>query len=306
MWFTHALIYQYEGTFPEHLHTLLADHALKPCPPHARFSYGWVPVAPQVWSIEALKSTLFSLGKEERILPRGVIQRALNERIHLLETQRGYPVKRSEKSQLAEELEFELLPKAFCLQKQLFAFFDQLHQRLVINTTSAAQATPLLTALRQSMPQLHLTPLSYPEQLTTTLTQWITHPASRPSHLQLATDCILFSPDDEHKRFQCKGTDLPSEEVLSLLSQGLSVEEVSLIWNERIQLTLTQHFTFKRIKCLDALTEDFHEIQAADPETTRDAVFTLLSGELRALINDLLNCASTSFTFMTNNIKSEL
>ncbi len=62
-------------------------------------------------------ASLIAMGKEERLLPRGVIKKLLHEQIQRLEAERGYPVKRAEKAQLAEELEFDLLPKAFCVQK---------------------------------------------------------------------------------------------------------------------------------------------------------------------------------------------
>ena len=121
------------------------------------------------------------------------------------------------------------------------------------------------------------------------LVEWITNPESLPANVQLASDCLLFSPDDEKKRFNCKGYELPAEEILTLLSQGLAAAELSIIWNERIQLTLTHELAFKRLKCMDYLVDDFNEIRELDEEyEQQDASLTLLSGELRALMADLL------------------
>ena len=66
--------------------------------------------------------------------------------------------------------------------------------------------------------------------------------------------------------------------------------EISLIWNERIQFTLTQDLVFKRLKCLDYLIDDFNETrELEDEQQQRDAGLSLLSGELRSLVNDLLS-----------------
>ena len=119
---------------------------------------------------------------------------------------------------------------------------------------------------------------------------WITDPASLPANFQLASDCLLYSLDDEKKRFNCKGYELPADEILSLLSQGLAAAEISVIWNERIQLTLTQDLVFKKLKCLDYLIDEFNDVRQLEEDyLQQDAALTLLSGELRSLTNDLLD-----------------
>ena len=69
----------------------------------------------------------------------------------------------------------------------------------------------------------------------------------------------------------------------------MATSELTLIWKERIQFTLTQDFTFKKLKSLDYLLDDFNEIKQLDEEyLQQDAALTLLTGELRELTNDLL------------------
>ncbi len=294
MWFNNALIYQYELESSVDLTTSLAKEALKPCPPHARFIYGWLPAFADELVHETAGCSLICMGKEERILPRGVIHRLLAERVQTLEAQHGRTVKRAEKAQLAEELEFELLPKSFCLQKRLPALLDQMSHRLIINTASNAQASQLTSLLRKSLPGIRIEPIQQIENIAQRFATWISDPACLPAHFQLASDCLLFSLDDEKKRFTCKGYELPADEVLTLLSQGLAAAELSVIWNERIQLTLTQDLTFKRIKCLDYLIDEFNDIRQLDEEyLQQDAALTLLAGELRSLTNDLLAGLST-------------
>lgn len=294
MWFTSALVYRYELDQPSDVNTLLAADALKPCPPHARFIYGWTAPHASALALEVAGSTLFSLGKEERILPKSVIKRILAERALAFEAQHGRSMKRADKAQLAEELEFDLLPKAFCIQKRTLALLDTVKQHLIINSSSKTQASQLIAQLRKSIPGIQVEPLSIEANLPLQFVQWINQPETLPQHFQLASDCLLFSLDDEKKRFACKGYELPADEVLTLLSQGLAPSEISLIWNERIQFTFTQDATIKRLKCLDYLVDEFQELRKLDDEDQQmDAAITLLSGELRLLIGDLLKAVQS-------------
>ncbi|STX29331.1 recombination associated protein [Legionella beliardensis] len=289
MWFNNALIYHYELTDELDFAALFAEEKLKPCPPHARFIYGWLPVLANELTQEVAGATLLCLGKEERILPRAVINQIVAERMQTLETQHGRKVKRTEKAQLAEEVEFELLPKSFCIQKRLLALLDTQTKRLIVNTASENQASQLTSLLRKTLPNLQLEPLTHQDNLALRFAEWITNPATLPANFQLASDCLLFSMDDEKKRINCKGYELPADEIITLLSQGLAAAEISLIWNERIQFTLTHDLTFKRLKSLDYLIDEFNDInQLEEDDLKRDAALTLLGGELRHLINDLL------------------
>jgi len=289
MWFNNALTYQYELDESIDLTGALADAALKPCPPHARFIYGWLPAYGEELVQTTTGFSSICMGKEERILPRGVVNRLLAERIQHIETQQGRALKRAEKSQLAEDLEFELLPKSFCLQKRLPAILDHTKKRIIINSASMNQASQLTSLLRKSLPSLHIEPLPIMENLAIRFANWISDPARLPKAFQLASDCLLVSLEDEKKRFSCKGYELPADEILSLLSQGLAAAEISIIWNERIQLTLTQDFTFKRLKCLDYLLDEFNDLsQLEAKQEQQDAGLILLAGELRQLTDDLL------------------
>lgn len=289
MWFNNALIYRYELDEACDLNASLMEEILKPCPPHARFTYGWLPAYADEMVQEVAGSSLICMGKEERILPRGVINKMLAEKIQTLENQHGRIIKRAEKAQIAEDLEFELLPKSFCVQKRLTAILDSSSKRLIINASSNNQASQLTSLLRKSVAGITIEPITHTENLAVRFAEWIHSPESLPSDFQLASDCVLFSLDDEKKRVHCKGYELPAEEILTLLSQGMATAEISLIWKERIQFTLTHDFTFKKLKSLEYLIDEFSEISKLEEDYQKqDAALTLLAGELRELTDDLL------------------
>ncbi|MBN9231976.1 MAG: recombination-associated protein RdgC [Legionella sp.] len=294
MWFNNVLIYQLTRDDQSELAPALTENVLKPCPPHARFIYGWSPVYSEELLQEVAGSILICMGKEERLLPRGVINKMLAERIQNLEMQQGRQVKRAEKAQMAEDIEFELLPKSFCVQKKLFAILDDSSKRILINASSANQAAQLTSLLRKSVPGLSIEPLMIEDNLALRFAQWIQNPSMLPEQFALASDCVLFSLDNDKKRIHCKGYELPAEEILTLLDQGMVTAEISLIWRERIQFTLTHDFTFKKLKSLDYLIDEFNELKELEEDIEqRDAALTLLTGELRELVNDLLNALKT-------------
>jgi recombination associated protein RdgC len=303
MWFNNALIYQFELDDASVLEASLVENILKPCPPHARFIYGWSPVFSDELVQEVAGTSLICMGKEERLLPRGVVNKMLAERVQALENQHGRMIKRAEKAQMAEDIEFELLPKSFCIQKRLLAILDTASKRIIINASSNNQASQLTSLLRKSVPGISIDPITHTENLAVRFAEWIQFPASLPANFQLASDCVLFSLDNEKKRIHCKGYELPADEILTLLEQGMVTSEISLIWKERIQFTLTHDFTFKKLKSLDYLVDDFNEIKALDEELQqRDAALTLLAGELRELTNDLL----AAFTVKTPALEAAI
>lgn len=294
MWFNNVLVFSYELPQDTKLSDALAEHALKPCPPHARFIYGWLPMIEESFVHESTGALMISLGKEERILPRGVLKKLTDDRIEDMEAQRGRSLSRAEKGKISEDLEFELLPKAFCLQKRLDALFDPISKRLFINTGSASQAAQLTGLLRKSVPGISLMPLEIEQSLSPILTGWLQNMTTLPAAFTIAETCLLFSLDDEKKRLACKGYDLSAQEIGNLLEEGLAVSELSLVWRERIALTLTQDFSLKRIKCTDYLVDEFQGLNELDDEAQqKDASLTLLCGELRALIDDLLEAIKT-------------
>ena len=290
MWFNNALVYTVSCDSYDNLESQLSENKLKPCPPHSRFIFGFLETINHLMTHQVDNSYFFTLGKEERMLQRSVINQALVQKSNDFEKNQGRPLKRAERAHLKEELEFELLPKAFCVQKKLSAFIDVSTNRLIINTSSSNQGTQLCSLLRKALPSLEVKPLEISSCLGTNFTMWLDNPNLLPKQFTLAPNCLLTSPDDEKKKFNCKGYELPSDEVCSLIEKGLTATEISLIWNERIQFTINTDFVFKRIKCVDYLIDEISELNQLDDELEKiDASYCLLSGELRQLINDVVN-----------------
>ena len=117
MWLKQFQAFQISFDFEKELEPQLSQHTLTPCPAHTRMSFGWKTFPNQELSQSINDYHLCLFGKEERILPSAVIQNLMDKKIQELNQNRGYPIKRHERQQLKQDLEFEMLPKAFCVQK---------------------------------------------------------------------------------------------------------------------------------------------------------------------------------------------
>lgn len=289
MWFKNVLIYQV-NEMPDYkdLASILTEHRIKPCPPHSRYIYGWTEVINDRMVYTANGASLFVMAKEERILPNAVISQHLDEKVQHIEANEARTVKRSERNQLKEELEFSLLPQSFSILKKTWAYYDSKKQYLIVNTASLTMGEQFAALLRKSIKQIEITPIAFDVDMSAKLTQCLQQPNTLPKHFDLGDKVLLHSPDDDKKRFNCKGYELPAEEVDDLLKRGLKAIELSFAFNDRIDFTLTHQLIIKSIKCHDLLLEEFKETQKMETkEDEFDASFSILTHELEQLISHI-------------------
>lgn len=295
MWFNNLVVYQFNTSFEKSADELeqgLEEFRLKPCPPHARQSQGFV--AP----LDEAKGRVYSLygchllvvTKEVRLLPSSIIQAVLEEKNNAFELNHNRPMRRAEILQLKEEIEFDLLPKAFSVQKKDWFYIDTNKQWLVINSANPNKATEVITLLTKALGSLDASPLMPDSDLSALFARWLHEPTSLPEGLLLAKSCVLVTSGEDKSQYTCKDIEENVEELTTLLAQGYTVSSIELIWQERIQFVLTNNFLLKRLKCLDYLDDAFKDNRKLDDDQEQfDANFSLLTGELKDLISFLMN-----------------
>ncbi|MDO6718842.1 recombination-associated protein RdgC [Psychrosphaera sp. 1_MG-2023] len=291
MWFTNAISYQFTKPFNVTVEQIQADleqRPFVPCGSMDSSKQGWASAIPGTTSLVHVVggNALICLKTEEKILPSSVVNKELNEKVSLLQDDRGQKIGRSERMTLKEEIIQQLLPKAFTKESLLFAYIDYKGQRIVVNASSANKAETLLAFLRQSLGSLPVLPFKPEIDLLATLTDWVKN-NSTPAPFTLANNISLKALDEEASQAKLKNLDLTEEEVQLHISNGKYVERLSLCWDNKVLFDLTDEGHFKQVKFLDVIKEQNDDINTDDAVGKFDADFALMAGELNQLLNNL-------------------
>jgi len=281
MWLKQFQVFNFSFDFLQDLAPNLEHHHLSPCPAHARMTHGWKILNEQTYSISINQFHRCLFGKEERILPAAVIHNEIEKRLK----SQGETLKRHEKQQLKQDVEFDLLPKAFCIQKKVNLVFDQKRQRMLIEATSPAQTDMILAYIYKTLGQsASMTPFNPIDNLNALWQKWLHNPASIPHFLQFSDRMQWIDADNPQKQIRCQGLDWSLDQQ-QWLEQGLIPKELSFVWREQIQFTLGPKFTFKRVQALENLTEQDSDVD--DPE----ADLLILGNQMQQLLDDLASLA---------------
>nr|MDN1587813.1 recombination-associated protein RdgC [Escherichia coli] len=85
-----------------------------------------------------------------------------------------------------------------------------------------------------------------------------------------------------------KKQDLTSDEIAAHIEAGKVVTKLALDWQQRVTFTLTDSMTLNRVKFCDGLLDQNDDIDLEDSLARFDADFVLMTGELQALIKQLI------------------
>ena len=288
MWFKNLCVFQLEQPWtlpPGALETLLAQRPLMPCPAMSAESTGWLPPGPDgalVASVE--KHLLISLGWETRLLPGAVVNDAAAERAVAFEQQRGFKPGRKLMREIKEQVAAELLPKAFTRRSQLMAWIDPEAGRIVIDTGTVAKAEVLIQHLRDALGSLSVVPWTTDVSAAATMTTWLMA-ADAPAPFDLGDACELSGNDDSKSVVRYVRHPLETPQVKRHLDEGMRATQLALHWDGQLTLTLTEPLIIRRVKFLEAETEDTDRID--DPHLAFEADLTLMTGIFGRLLANL-------------------
>lgn len=289
MWFKNLIIYRLTRKVEFHeeiLEKQLADFAFTPCSSQDSSKFGWAPVitGTQAMLHKSGHHIMLCAHRETKILPAAVIKQAVNAKVAKLESEQQRKLRKAEKDTIRDEVLHTLLPRAFSKYAKTMIWIDTETQRVVVNAGSAKQSEDALALLRKTIGSLPVVPLSVQKPIELTLTEWV-RSGNLPAGFSLLEDAELKSVLDDGGVIRCRQQELNSDEIASHIDAKKLVTKLALDWQGRINFMLCNKFTIRRIKFADQLRDQNHHDQAA----RFDAGFTLMTGELSALINDLNN-----------------
>ncbi|MDA1343748.1 MAG: recombination-associated protein RdgC, partial [Proteobacteria bacterium] len=157
MWFKNLSPFRLTEPF-----TLTADELaeklealrFRPCGTHEESSFGWTaPLGKAEQSLvhAANGYMMLCVKKEERVLPVAVVNEMIQKKAAEAEEQQGRKFSKKERTQLKDELIFDLLPRAFTFSRKIYAYIDPNGGWLVVDAASAKNAVDLLSLLRKSL-----------------------------------------------------------------------------------------------------------------------------------------------------------
>ena len=296
MWFKNLYLFKFEKDFTlnaEELHEALLTKPFAPCSSTQRESMGWVAPLGSGDSLThaANKNILITMARQERLLPAAVIKETLQEKVEDIEARENRKVSSREKKELREDIEHELLPRAFTRTQKIDAWIDPLAGWLILNTPSAPRAEMFTKLLRKTLGSL---PVTLPEaelSPATAMTHWLSH-CQCPEPFSLGFECELKNQGDDKGTAVFKQHDLTLEEVQTSLQAGKYVSKLALEWDTKISFVLSEDLQIKKLKFMDVLEEQLKDNDPQTHEEHLDIEFSLMTGEVALMLKDLMTALS--------------
>ncbi len=293
LWFKNMMVYRLNRDIPlsaDDLEKQLDAFTFSPCGSQDMAKTGWV--SPMGNRGEALTHEIngqivICARTEQKILPSPVVKQALEAKIDKLEAEQSRKLKKTEKDSLKDEVLHSLLPRAFSRFSQTFMWIDTVNNLIIVDCASAKKAEDTLALLRKSIGSLPVVPLTLETPIELTLTEWV-RSGELPAGFALMDEAELKAILEDGGVIRCKKQDLISDEIATHIEAGKVVTKLSLDWQERIQLVIADDASIKRLKFSDTLREQNDDIDREDFAQRFDADFTLMTGELAALISNLV------------------
>ena len=292
MWFRNLSLFRFSEKSARALKSLenkLDSHRLRKVGPQEVGTSGFV--SPYGAGEEALvhrvgSFALFSIGRDERLLPNAVINQELTARLQKIEAKHGKRPGSKQRKQLKEDVLTDLLPRAFTRQSSVNAYFSMENGWLAVDSSSRKIAEDTVTKLRHALGTFPAVPMAAEESPRALMTDWVIR-GKLPSGLALADECELRDPVESGAIVRCRRQDLETDEVREHLKSGKQVFQLGLTFEDRLSFVLGEDLAVRKLKFLDVVQEEVDETSSESAIAELDARFALMTLELESLFGKL-------------------
>jgi recombination associated protein RdgC len=287
MWFKNLQVFRLQDPGElaiDRIEKCLSGHPLLACGGSLPSSLGWVPPREDGAFVHAVnRQWLIALGVEQKLLPVSVVKQHVRERARLIEEKEGRRVGRRELKDLHANVTGELLPRAFVGRRTTHAWIDPVHAWMAIDAASPARADELIEQLHKAAGGWPISPLKVARSPSAAMTGWIAD-GEAPAGFSIDQDMELRSAENAVVRYARHPLD--GEEIPRHIAAGKVVTRLGMSWGDKISFVLDDKLQLKRLDFLDILKES-SDGQAENEEERFDLDFTLMTGELARLLDDL-------------------
>ena len=290
MWFRNLQIFRLTSGWDytgEQLTEALQKGLFQGCGATDRVARGWVPPrgTEGVLVFSVGRQQLIALGIEQKLLPASVTRQYADAKLQQIEVAQGYKPGRKQTREVRDQVEIELLPRAFVKRGLTYVWIDPINRWLLVDASSSTRADEVVEQLKLSLGEVPLTLLKTQLAPGTALTQWLAA-GKAPGSFTIDRDCELQASAEERAAVRYVRHNLDSDEVRAHIVAGKTATRLSLTWNDRVSFVLTEQLQIKRVGFLDLLKEDA-ERQSENADDLFAANFSIMAGELSQLLAHL-------------------
>jgi recombination associated protein RdgC len=265
----------------------LAQDTLQPCGGYQMESRGWVAPHDEGRYVHQLqKHWLIALGDEQKILPATIIRQQAEEKARVVEQQQGRPVGRKQMREIRDQITNELMPRALARRRITYAWIDAARHVLAVDTGAGTKSELFMEALRRSDDELKAKRIETQRSPASAMAEWLVK-GDVPGAFSIDQDLELRAADASKATVRYARHSLEGKEIRDHIAAGKTVVRLGLTWSDKISFVLTEELQVKRLVFLDILRRE-SDAEAGDESERFDIDFTLMTGELALMINDLI------------------
>jgi len=276
------------ASFPavELLEDQLAKRGLEPLGALERERYGFVPPSPDGTLVHARESyRLIALGSEKKLLPSTVVRQTADQRAQKLEQQQGRAPGKKQMRDLRDQVETELLSRAFSVRQSTRIWFDVETGFVLIDHASPKLEETFFEVWHQTVSGVELQRLEVERAPLSAMTHWIAS-GEAPVGFSIDQEAELRSAAVGQATVRYLRHVLDEAEIRRHVSNGKQCTRLALTWRDRVSFVLGEDLSLKRLQWVASESDD--NGTEVSEEDRFDMDFILSSGDLARLCTDLV------------------
>jgi recombination associated protein RdgC len=289
MWFKNLQIYRLPAPWAMtqvQLEQDLAPHAFQPGSSLDLQTQGWASPRDNGALVHTVnKQMLIMLGTEKKLLPSSVINQVTKAKAAEIEEQQGFKPGRKQMKELKEQVTDELLPRAFSIRSNTWAWIDPVNGWLVVDAASPGKADEVIKLLLKAVDKLPLESLRVQRSPVAVMTEWL-QADDAPAGFTVDMDTELRATGESKATVRYVKHTLEADDVRRHIAAGKQCTRLAMTWDDKISFVLTESLAIKGIKPLDVIKET--ESSTKNDDERFDGDMMLMTGELSKMMADIV------------------